>query len=86
MYSQFTPDGGPLALEVIFKNQKNNFSLVGKPKKAKQQPLTMIFFEVDETYFKDKAQIQQLLRVTNAETSKIEAELNYQVVRMFVSI
>jgi thiol:disulfide interchange protein DsbD len=66
-------------LEVIFKNQKNNFSLVGKPKKAKQQPLTMIFFEVDETYFKDKAQIQQLLRVTNAETSKIEAELNYQV-------
>jgi thiol:disulfide interchange protein DsbD len=39
----------------------------------------MIFFEVDETYFKDKAQIQQLLRVTNAETSKIEAELNYQV-------
>jgi thiol:disulfide interchange protein DsbD len=26
MYSQFTPDGGPLALEVIFKNQKNNFS------------------------------------------------------------
>jgi hypothetical protein len=36
----------------------------------------MIFFEVDETYFKDKAQIQQLLRVTNAETSKIEAELN----------
>jgi thiol:disulfide interchange protein DsbD len=44
MYSQFTPDGGPLALEVIFKNQKNNFSLVGKPKKAKQQPLTMIFF------------------------------------------
>ena len=25
MYSQFTPEGGPLPLEVIFKNQKGNF-------------------------------------------------------------
>jgi thiol:disulfide interchange protein DsbD len=79
MYSQFTPDGGPLALEVIFKNQKNNFSLVGKAKESKTTTAYNDIFEVDETYFKDKAQIQQLLRVTNAETSKIEAELNYQV-------
>jgi thiol:disulfide interchange protein DsbD len=51
MYSQFTPDGGPLALEVIFKIRKI-ILVVGKAKKAKQQPLTMIFFEVDETYFR----------------------------------
>jgi thiol:disulfide interchange protein DsbD len=39
MYSQFTPDGGPLALEVIFKNQKNNFSLVGKQRKQNNNRL-----------------------------------------------
>ncbi len=25
LYSQFTPDGGPLALEVVFKNAKRKF-------------------------------------------------------------
>ena len=30
LYSQFTPDGGPLPLEVNFENQKGNFTLVGK--------------------------------------------------------
>jgi thiol:disulfide interchange protein len=79
MYSQFTPDGGPLALEVLFKNQKANFSLVGKAKEGKTTTAYNDIFEVDETYFKNKAQIQQLIRVTNANTSKIEAELNYQV-------
>jgi hypothetical protein len=42
---------GPLALEVIFKNQKIS-PLLAKPRRAKQQPPTMIFFEVDETYFR----------------------------------
>jgi thiol:disulfide interchange protein len=79
VYSQFTPDGGPLALEVIFKNQKGNFTLVGKAKESKTTTAYNDIFEVDETYFKDKAQIQQLIRVTKGNISKIEAELNYQV-------
>jgi thiol:disulfide interchange protein DsbD len=45
---QFTPDGGPLPLEIIFKKSKN-FNLVGKAKKTKNN--TMIFFEVNETFF-----------------------------------
>ncbi|SDW57726.1 protein-disulfide reductase DsbD family protein [Flavobacterium degerlachei] len=79
MYSQFTPDGGPLALEVIFKNQKGNFSLVGKAKESKTKTAYNDIFEVDETYFQNKAQIQQIIHVTNTKTAKIEAELNYQV-------
>jgi thiol:disulfide interchange protein len=79
MYSQFTPDGGPLAMEVVFKNQKGNFSLVGKAKESKTTTAYNDIFEVDETYFKDKAQIKQVIQVTNANTVKIEAELNYQV-------
>jgi thiol:disulfide interchange protein DsbD len=34
LYSQFTPDGGPLPLEIIFKI-KRNFNLVGKAKESK---------------------------------------------------
>lgn len=79
LYSQFTPDGGPLALEVIFKNQKGNFDLVGKAKESKTKTAYNDIFEVNETFFERKAQIQQIIHVTNTKTAKIEAELNYQV-------
>jgi thiol:disulfide interchange protein len=79
VYSQFTPDGGPLPLEVIFKNQKGNYNLVGKAKESKTKTAYNDIFEVDETYFQRKAQIQQIVYVTNPKVSTIVAELNYQV-------
>ena len=30
LYSQFTAEGGSLPLEILFKNQKGNFELIGK--------------------------------------------------------
>ena len=79
MYSQFTPDGGPLPLEVIFKNANGNFSLVGKAKESKTRTAYNDIFEVNETFFEKKAQIQQEIKLTNSKVTKIEAELNYQV-------
>ncbi|WP_281336057.1 protein-disulfide reductase DsbD family protein [Flavobacterium eburneipallidum] len=79
MYSQFTPDGGPLALEVIFKNQKGNFSLIGKAKESKTRTAYNDVFEVNETFFEKKVQIQQEISILNGKLSKIEADLNYQV-------
>jgi thiol:disulfide interchange protein len=79
MYSQFTPDGGPLPLEVVFKNQKGNFNLVGKAKESKTKTAYNDVFEVNETFFQRKAQIQQVIHVTNPKVVAIEAELNYQV-------
>ena len=79
LYSQFTPDGGPLALEVIFKNQKGNYKLIGKAKESKTRTAYNDIFEVDETFFEKKVQITQEITVLNAKNSKIEAELNYQV-------
>ena len=35
VYSQFTPDGGPLPMKLIFKNQNNDFKLVGKATESK---------------------------------------------------
>lgn len=79
MYSQFTPDGGPLPLEVIFKNQKGNYNLVGKAKESKTTTAFNDVFEVNETYFVKKAQIQQEVTLTNLKNSNIEVALNYQV-------
>jgi thiol:disulfide interchange protein len=79
LYSQFTPDGGPLPLEIIFKDQKGNFTLVGKAKESKTTTAFNDVFGVNETFFHDKAQIQQEVKVTNPKITKIEADLNYQV-------
>lgn len=79
MYSQFTPDGGPLPLEIIFKNQKGNFNLVGKAKEGKTTTAYNDVFEVNETFFVKNAQIQQEIVLINPKISKIEVALNYQV-------
>jgi thiol:disulfide interchange protein len=79
LYSQFTPDGGPLALEVIFKNQKGNYTLIGKAKESKTKTAYNDIFEVNETFFEKKAQIRQEITITNPTISKVEVELNYQV-------
>lgn len=79
MYSQFTPDGGPLPLEVIFKNRKGNFNLVGKAKERKTTTAYNDVFEVNETFFVKNALIQQEIVLINPKISKIEVALNYQV-------
>ena len=79
MYSQFTPDGGPLPLEVIFKDQKGNFNLIGKAKESKTRTAYNDVFEVNETFFEKNAQIQQEISIVNPKISKIEVALNYQV-------
>ncbi len=79
MYSQFTPDGGPLPLEIVFKNQKGNFNLVGKAKEGKTTTAYNDVFEVNETFFVKNAQIQQEITILNPKLSKIEVDFNYQV-------
>lgn len=78
VYSQFTPDGGPLPMEVVFKNQSGNYTLIGKAKESKTRTAYNDVFEVNETFFEGKAQIQQEIKLTNATLTKVEVELNYQ--------
>ena len=78
VYSQFTPDGGPLTLEVNFKNQKGNYTLVGKAKESKTRTAYNDIFEVNETFFEKKAQITQEISLVNKGVKTIEVELNFQ--------
>jgi len=79
LYSQFTPDGGPLPLEIAFKNQKGNFNLVGKAKESKTRTAFNDIFEVNETFFEKKAQIRQEIVITNPKLTEIKVDFNYQV-------
>ena len=79
MYSQFTPEGGPLPMEVIFENQKGNYKLIGKAKEGKTTTAYNDVFEVNETFFVKNAQIQQEIALTNPKIKTIEVALNYQV-------
>ena len=79
LYSQFTPDGGPLPLEIAFKNQKGNFNLVGKAKESNTRTAFNDIFEVNETFFEKKAQIRQEIVITNLKLTEIKVDFNYQV-------
>ena len=79
LYSQFTPEGGPLALEIVFKNQKGNYELVGKAKEGKTKTAFNAIFGVDETFFEGKAHIEQEIKITNANLKTVEVEFDFQV-------
>ena len=79
MYSQFTPEGGPLALEIAFKNQKGNYELVGKAKEGKTKTSFNDVFGVDETYFEGKAHIEQEIKIINPNLKTVDVDFDFQV-------
>ncbi|KAF2518781.1 thiol:disulfide interchange protein [Flavobacterium salilacus subsp. salilacus] len=78
VYSQFTADGGVLPLEVLFNNDKGNYEPVGKAEESETITSFNDVFGVDETYFNEKAQLRQTIKVTNPENTIIQVELSYQ--------
>ncbi|MDQ6469055.1 cytochrome c biogenesis protein CcdA [Flavobacterium sp. LHD-80] len=79
MYSQFTPEGGPLALEIAFKNQKGNYELVGKAKEGKTKTAFNDVFGVNETFFEGKAHIEQEIKIINPNLKTVDVDFDFQV-------
>ncbi|TCN57570.1 DUF255 domain-containing protein [Flavobacterium circumlabens] len=79
MYSQFTPDGGPLPLEIVFKNQKGNYNLVGKAKEGKTKTAFNDIFGVNETFFEGKAHIEQEITIINPNLKTVDVDFDFQV-------
>lgn len=78
MYSQFTPEDGPLPMVVTVKDQKGNFELVGKTKESPYKKEFNKDFGVEEFYFEGKATLTQRVKITNLKTSKIVINLDFQ--------
>jgi thiol:disulfide interchange protein len=79
VYSQFTPDGGPLPAEFAFKDAKGNFELIGKVKESPYKKQYNDIFEVDEYYFANKATFTQKIKVINPKLTTIKATIDFQV-------
>ncbi|AYN04318.1 protein-disulfide reductase DsbD [Flavobacterium sp. 140616W15] len=79
VYSQFTPEDGPLPAEFLFHDNKNNYELIGKATESETKRAFNEIFGVDEIFFSDKAIFTQLIKQINHDKETIQVELSYQV-------
>ena len=79
MYSQYTPDDGPLPSEFTYKDAKGNYTLVGKTIESPYKKVFNETFGVDEYYFAKTAQFKQVVKVSNANLKEIKVNIYYQV-------
>lgn len=79
VYSQFTPDGGSLPMELKFVDQKGNYELIGKATESAYKKAFNEVFEVEEYFFEKAVTITQKVKITNIKTDKIKLVLDYQV-------
>ncbi len=79
VYSQHTPDGGSLPLEIDFLNAETNFSLEGETTESETDSLYNEIFGVEEIFFANNATLKQKIVLNDASINFIKAELSYQV-------
>lgn len=79
VYSQFTPDGGPLPIELVFENQPGNYKLVGKASESKTERQFNDVFGVDEIYFSKKVLLKQKVQILKTGLAQIVGKIDYQV-------
>ncbi|SFN94280.1 thiol:disulfide interchange protein DsbD [Paenimyroides ummariense] len=78
MYSQFTPEGGPLPLEFLYNNAQGNYEPQGKAKESEYTKKFNDIFGVDEYYFAKEAHFTHNIKITNPDVKNIQIELSYQ--------
>ncbi|CAN1495622.1 COG4232 Thiol,disulfide interchange protein [Flavobacteriaceae bacterium] len=78
VYSQFTPDGGPIPLELKYAESAGNYELVGKTKESKTRKEYNPVFEVDEIFFEKKVVLTQKVKIVNSKTRSIKLKIDYQ--------
>jgi thiol:disulfide interchange protein len=79
VYSQFTPEDGPLPTELIFHDKKGNYEVVGKATESETKRVFNEIFGVDEIFFANNVTFTQVIKPINPEKETIQLELFYQV-------
>ncbi len=79
VYSQFTADGGSLPSVFTFNKAGENYELIGKTTESETIKEFSDIFEVDETFFKEKAVFTQEIKLLKPDVSQIDVDLFYQV-------
>ena len=79
MYSQFSDENGAIPMLVTFNNAKNNYALVGKTKESKTEQAFNDVFGVTETFWKEKAQLTQTIKLAQNSNKIVQVGFDYQV-------
>ncbi|WP_396638044.1 cytochrome c biogenesis protein CcdA [Maribacter sp. R77961] len=79
VYSQFTAEGGALPSDFSFKGAGVDYELIGEAKESKTVKEYSDIFEVEETFFKEKAVFTQRIKLLDTKTKQIQVNLFYQV-------
>lgn len=77
VYSQYTPDGGPLPLTLEW--EKGKYQLVGKTKEPAYKKQFNDIFGVDEYYFEHGFTLTQRVKILDPAITKIKVSVDYQV-------
>ena len=77
LYSQFSDPDGAIPTEFVFKESRG-FNLIGPVQESKAIVSYDKFFEMDLTYFNDKAIFTQKIETLEPNLNLIEVELSYQ--------
>lgn len=85
VYSQFTPEGGPLPLTLIFQESNGNFNVVGKAKESTYKKQFNDIFEVDEYYFEKQFSLRQKIKILNPGQQKSVSQSIIRFVRKSAS-
>lgn len=79
LYSQSTPKGGPAPLQILYPDHKGQFQPVGNIFESATVTEYSEIFGVNETFFLDKAKIQQAIKVSDSSIISVSVALSYQV-------
>ena len=78
IYSQFTPDGGPIPMMFEFVDAEENYEAEGDAKESETKRAFNETFGVDEVYFSKNATFTQTIKLINKELDLIKVQLFYQ--------
>jgi len=79
IYSQHTPDGGPIPTGFEYMDAEANYELEGDAKESETQRAFNDIFGVDEVFFAKEAKFTQKIKLINEELGLIKAQIFYQI-------
>ncbi|ASO07557.1 protein-disulfide reductase DsbD family protein [Arenibacter algicola] len=79
IYSQFTDENGSLPSEFTFEKAGEDYELVGSTAESETLVEYSDIFEVEETFFKEKAVFTQKIKLLKPEVNQITVDLFYQI-------
>ncbi|WP_419211241.1 cytochrome c biogenesis protein CcdA [Maribacter sp. X9] len=79
MYSQFTSEFGSLPSEFTYNGSGTVYELIDSTLESETVTEYSDIFEVEETFFKDKAIFKQRIKILDPSVNQIDVDLFYQV-------